>query len=146
MRNENGESRGFGFVSYQNPEAGMWSVFLKRSIRSFSLDYSASSAMRAMNGATVGLKPLIVRLHEPKQLRADKLAQRFGHPRTRSGATSPTVSEFGENSFSGLGGPHHNIPQSPQNTLVEGRDRGRRGSGSYFNVCGFKSIHLNPVN
>ena len=49
--------------------------------------------MRAMNGVLLGSKQLIVRLHEPKQLRQEKLAQRFGghngHPRSRSGATSP---------------------------------------------------------
>ena len=56
--------------------------------------------MRAMNGVLLGSKQLIVRLHEPKQLRQEKLAQRFGghngHLRSRSGATSPAVSEAGD--------------------------------------------------
>lgn len=95
---------------------------------------SANAGLRAMNGATVGTKQLIVRLHEPKQLRQEKLAQRYGHPRTRSGATSPTVSEFGESSFTGFGSPHTKSGSLPLSNLGEGRDRGRRGSGSYFNV------------
>ncbi|KAF9010082.1 hypothetical protein BDQ17DRAFT_1388089 [Cyathus striatus] len=97
MRNENGESRGFGFVSYQTPD-------------------QATAAMRTMNGATIGSKQIVVRLHEPKQLRQEKLAQRFGHnghPRSSSGATSPTASEGGE-SYA---------------------ERGRRGSGSYYNAA-----------
>lgn len=81
MRNEAGESRGFGFVSYQTPD-------------------QASGAMHAMNGAMIENKAVIVRLHEPKQLRQEKLAQRFGghngHPRSASGATSPTLSEGGD--------------------------------------------------
>ncbi|TEB04001.1 hypothetical protein FA13DRAFT_1760462 [Coprinellus micaceus] len=46
-----------------------------------------------------GSKQIVVRLHEPKQMRQEKLAQRFGHnnhPRSASGATSPTISEAGD--------------------------------------------------
>ncbi|KAF5389609.1 hypothetical protein D9757_004233 [Collybiopsis confluens] len=125
MRNENGESRGFGFVSFQAPD-------------------QAAAAMHGMNGATLGSKQVVVRLHEPKQLRQEKLAQRFGgggngHPRTASGATSPTASEGGDSYAAGWGSP------SPRNrTLGLGGspggppDRGRRGSGSYYTVrCRF---------
>ncbi|KAL0959659.1 hypothetical protein HGRIS_011360 [Hohenbuehelia grisea] len=122
MRSENGESRGFGFVSYQSPD-------------------QASAAMHAMNGRQVGSKQMVVRLHEPKQLRQEKLAQRFGsgtrdngHPRSSSGATSPTASEFGE-----WGSPsprHHASPLgSPRASVYERPDRGRRGSGSYYNAA-----------
>ncbi|KAG6865946.1 hypothetical protein C0991_010201 [Blastosporella zonata] len=85
MRNENGESRGFGFVSYQSPS-------------------QANAAMHAMNGAQLGTKQVVVRLHEPKQLRQEKLAQRFGHnghPRNASGATSPAASEAGDSYVAG---------------------------------------------
>ncbi|KAG5652795.1 hypothetical protein H0H81_003625 [Sphagnurus paluster] len=84
MRNENGESRGFGFVSYQTPS-------------------QANAAMHAMNGVQLGTKQVVVRLHEPKQLRQEKLAQRFGHnghPRSSSGATSPAASEAGDYGWS----------------------------------------------
>ncbi|THV00722.1 hypothetical protein K435DRAFT_656703 [Dendrothele bispora CBS 962.96] len=120
MRNENGESRGFGFVSYQTPD-------------------QAAAAMHAMNGVTLGSKQVVVRLHEPKQLRQEKLAQRFGghngHPRNSSGATSPTASEGGE-SYQGWGSPRHHTQTlgSPTN-LHERPDRGRRGSGSYYNAA-----------
>ncbi|KAL1742537.1 hypothetical protein HDZ31DRAFT_84075 [Schizophyllum fasciatum] len=125
MRNENGESRGFGFVSFQTPD-------------------QAAAAMHAMNGRQIGSKAIVVRLHEPKQLRQEKLAARFGghngHPRSVSGATSPTPSEGGSyvgwssppNPTSPLAGSPHPTPS------VAGFDhkgeRGRRGSGSYYNM------------
>ncbi|KAJ3967724.1 hypothetical protein EV361DRAFT_952953 [Lentinula raphanica] len=47
MRNEAGESRGFGSVSYQAPD-------------------QAAAAMHAMNGITLDSKQVVVRLHEPE--------------------------------------------------------------------------------
>ena len=103
-----------------------------------------------MNGMQLGSKQLIVRLHEPKQLRQEKLAARFaghnGHPRSRSGATSPTASEGGESYspwaspaavYSGLASPGSGTyspihGQTPER--VGGGDRARRSSGSYYNV------------
>ncbi|KAJ3905511.1 hypothetical protein F5879DRAFT_736435 [Lentinula edodes] len=134
MRNEAGDSRGFGFVSFQMPD-------------------QAAAAMHAMNGITLGSKQVVVRLHEPKQLRQEKLAARFGgggngHPRTASGATSPTASEGGDSYGAGWGSP------SPRNrTLGLGtlggspgygteRDRGRRGSGSYYNAALTGTLNL----
>jgi polyadenylate-binding protein len=88
--------------------------------------------MHAMNGVQLGSKQIVVRLHEPKQLRQEKLAQRFahnGHPRSASGATSPTPSEAGD--FAGW-----QSPRGHSTALVasERQERGRRGSGSYYNV------------
>ncbi|KAJ7689427.1 hypothetical protein B0H17DRAFT_1295651 [Mycena rosella] len=117
MRNENGESRGFGFVSYQTPD-------------------QASAALHAMNG---------VLLHEPKQLRQEKLAQRFGHnghPRNSSGATSPTASEGGE-SLAGWSPRHHTSTLgSPVQSHYERPERGRRGSGSYYNAALSGTLNL----
>lgn len=95
--------------------------------------------MHAMNGMQLGSKQVVVRLHEPKQLRQEKLAQRFGHnghPRSASGATSPTASEGGE-SYAGWQSPRHPPSSlgSPIPTHYERPDRARRGSGSYYNVC-----------
>ncbi|TFK49122.1 hypothetical protein OE88DRAFT_1663512 [Heliocybe sulcata] len=122
MRNDNGESRGFGFVSYQTPD-------------------QASNAMQSMNGVVLGSKPIVVRLHEPKQLRQEKLAARFagtnGHPRTASGATSPTASEGGE-SYVGWGSPRIHaggLGSPPHNGHGEHPHRLRRGSGSYYNAA-----------
>lgn len=124
MRNEAGDSRGFGFVSYQTPE-------------------QAAAAMHAMNGAVLGSKQIVVRLHEPKQLRQEKLAQRFGHnghPRCASGATSPTASETGE-SYVGFSSPRHSVLGSP--IIGHDRpDRGRRGSGSYYNAALSGTLNL----
>ncbi|CAG7849946.1 SubName: Full=Related to protein mediates microtubule-dependent mRNA transport {ECO:0000313/EMBL:CCA67340.1} [Serendipita indica DSM 11827] len=120
MRNEHGQSRGFGFVSFQTPE-------------------QAARALQAMNGALLGSKQIVVRLHEPKQLRKEKLAQRFaaghghnGHPRSGSGATSPTMSEVGDNA-SAYGSWSPGIP---------GRDRQRRGSGSYYQAALSGTLHV----
>lgn len=98
----------------------------------------ATAALHAMNGMQLGSKQIVVRLHEPKQLRQEKLAQRFGHnghPRNSSGATSPTASEGGE-SHAGWGSPRHHASNlgSPVGGHYERPERGRRGSGSYYNV------------
>ncbi|KAH9031689.1 hypothetical protein EDB85DRAFT_1958963 [Lactarius pseudohatsudake] len=120
MRNENGDSRGFGFVSFQTPD-------------------QATDALHQMNGALLGSKQLVVRLHEPKQLRQEKLAARFaghnGHPRSASGATSPTASEGGE-SYAGWPSPgaRSAILGSPVGHS-ERLERPRRGSGSYYNAA-----------
>lgn len=141
MRNENGESRGFGFVSYQTPDQGK-----NQNSSLFShIDPSliATAAMHGMNGVQLGSKQIVVRLHEPKQLRQEKLAHRFGqsHPRSSSGATSPTASEAGD----GWPSPRHlpSILGSSMGSHYERPDRGRRGSGSYYNVKDPKFIWQN---
>ncbi|KAG5644699.1 hypothetical protein DXG03_007922 [Asterophora parasitica] len=117
MRNESGESRGFGFVSYQTPA-------------------QAAAAMHAMNGVQLGTKQVVVRLHEPKQLRQEKLAHRFGHnghPRSSSGATSPAASEAGDYGWSS---PRRvSAPLSPVTSQFDRPEKPRRGSGSYFNAA-----------
>lgn len=91
----------------------------------------AAAALQAMNGVFLGSKQIAVRLHEPKQLRQEKLQQRFS-PRTRSGATSPTPSEGGESIYSAF---------SPDRDLI--RERAvRRSSGSYYAVCIFGIQHI----
>ncbi|KIY47503.1 hypothetical protein FISHEDRAFT_45229 [Fistulina hepatica ATCC 64428] len=129
MRNDAGESRGFGFVSFQYPD-------------------QAAAAMRAMNGVQIGSKQIVVRLHEPKQLRQEKLAARYAgkvsisrfpcerlflacSQLTSSGATSPNGSEGGWSS------PRGNT--ASLGTLSPSRpgayERGRRGSGSYYHAA-----------
>ncbi|KAJ2923152.1 hypothetical protein H1R20_g13943, partial [Candolleomyces eurysporus] len=130
MRNESGESRGFGFVSFQVPE-------------------QATAALHAMSGVQLGSKQIVVRLHEPKQLRQEKLAQRYGHnghPRSASGATSPTISEAGDyNTWSPrahsatLGSPHGAGSSKPS---YDQSERSRRGSGSYYNAALSGTLNL----
>ncbi|OJT14034.1 Polyadenylate-binding protein 3 [Trametes pubescens] len=131
MRNEGGESRGFGFVSYQTPD-------------------QAAAALNQMNGVVIGTKSLVVRLHEPKQLRQEKLAQRFGghngHPRSSSGATSPTASEAGE-SYAGWPSPssHPAVLGSPtmgHHERHERPDRARRSSGSFYHAALAGTLNL----
>ncbi|PIL23425.1 hypothetical protein GSI_14736 [Ganoderma sinense ZZ0214-1] len=128
MRNEQGDSRGFGFVSFQTPD-------------------QAAGAMNSMNGVTLGSKQLVVRLHEPKQLRQEKLAQRFGghngHPRSSSGATSPTASEAGE-SYAGWPSPssHPAVLGSPVMGHLDRPDRARRSSGSFFHAALSGTLNL----
>ncbi|KAF8310999.1 hypothetical protein DL93DRAFT_2061536 [Clavulina sp. PMI_390] len=107
MRGDNGQSRGFGFVSYQQPE-------------------QASAALNAMNGKQVRGKTIQVRFHEPKQLRQEKLAQRFsdtpGAARRNSGPSSPAISDGGEHAINS--------------------DRPRRSSGSYYNAALTGSLNM----
>ena len=101
---------------------------------------TAAEALRVMNGAILGSKQIVVRLHEPKQLRQEKLAQRFGHNghprRTSSGATSPAASEAGDysawNSPRAYSQPLASPALSPK--PFDRPERGRRGSGSYYTV------------
>lgn len=110
---------------------------------------AAAAAMNSMNGVTLGNKQLVVRLHEPKQLRQEKLAQRFGghngHPRSSSGATSPTASEAGE-SYAGWPSPssHPAVLGSPIMSHHERPDRARRSSGSFYHV-GSPHIHVDHL-
>ncbi|GJE96544.1 polyadenylate binding protein [Phanerochaete sordida] len=127
MRNEGGDSRGFGFVSYQSPD-------------------QASHAMHSMNGVVLGTKQLVVRLHEPKQLRQEKLAARFGghnnHPRSHSGATSPAASEAGD-TFSNWPSPSHRSMALGSPVMGHDRpDRARRGSGSYYQAALAGTLNL----
>lgn len=64
---ETGNSRGFGFVSFTQPD-------------------EAARALAQMNGSLLGTKNIVVRLHEPKKVREAKLAQRFAG----DGAAAPT--------------------------------------------------------
>ena len=58
MRDNDGKSREFGFVSFTTPD-------------------EARQALQAMDNAKLGSKKITVRLHEPKTMRQEKLAARF---------------------------------------------------------------------
>ena len=77
MRDNDGKSREFGFVSFKSPE-------------------EAQSALHAMDNAKLGSKKITVRLHEPKTMRQEKLAARFNAANAEStDATSTTSSTEG---------------------------------------------------
>ena len=125
-----------------NPTTVLAFCFRIDSFETHGVSISAAEALRVMNNAILGSKQVVVRLHEPKQMRQEKLAQRFahnGHPRrSSSGATSPAASEAGD--FSGWNSPRTytqglaSPALSPKPVYLERPDRGRRGSGSYYNV------------
>lgn len=98
MRDEKGASREFGFVSYRRSE-------------------DASRALAEMNGKQFGSKQMIVRLHEPKSMRQEKLSAKFG----ASYSAGPGASPSGSGSGSPLG-------------ETEG-PRQRRMSDSYFRAA-----------
>ncbi|EJU02160.1 hypothetical protein DACRYDRAFT_115923 [Dacryopinax primogenitus] len=101
MRNDQGTSKGFGFVSFQTPD-------------------EASTALQIMDGSMLNNKQIVVRLHEPKALRQEKLRERFSGKRgaRASGGASPVHSD-------GTGGEEGIQAEAPA-------PRPRRGSGSYF--------------
>lgn len=70
---DGGKSREFGFVSFTSPE-------------------DAAQALHAINGQRIGSKVIMVRLHEPKKMRQEKLSKMFGGGDTLStngGGISP---------------------------------------------------------
>ncbi|KAJ2934203.1 hypothetical protein H1R20_g2915, partial [Candolleomyces eurysporus] len=148
MRNESGESRGFGFVSFQVPEQVCVVDYRYRN-HGLIVTYTATAALHAMNGVQPGPKQIVVRLYEPKQLRQEKLAQRYGHnghPRSASGATSSTISEAGDYSTwsprarsATLGSPHGAGSSKPS---YDRSERSRRGSGSYYNAALSGTLNL----
>ncbi|KAN0059848.1 hypothetical protein ACQY0O_008422 [Thecaphora frezii] len=105
MRDNDGKSREFGFVSFTTAE-------------------EAGRALRSMNNAVLGSKQITVRLHEPKKLRQEKLAAKFADIGSTSdgGMRSPSIN--------GGDGFHHNSGiASPE----EKQDR--RMSNSYYKAA-----------
>jgi len=139
MSDSNGISRGFGFVSYNTPE-------------------EAQKAISEMNSRILQscTKPLYVALHEPKEIRRQKLAQRYsvarnsasksiqnppqiyqGQPMYYTGASVPSPFVY----------PHQMLPPrtgapwtGPQNTgnfnkmpmVFPQRGRGNKGRGNHY--------------
>lgn len=99
--------------------------------------------MHAMNGVNIGDRAITVRLHEPKQLRQEKLAARFNNnnhnlltpsPGLDYSPSSPLPSEYGM-----MMNDNHYLASPPLSTTPLGQ---RRGSGSYFKVCEYKHLQL----
>ncbi|PWN38032.1 uncharacterized protein FA14DRAFT_142799 [Meira miltonrushii] len=106
MRDEKGVSREFGFVSYRRAE-------------------DATRALNAMNGTQHGSKSMIVRLHEPKSFRQEKLSHKFG---TSYVPDSPNDV--------GSGGAPSDINDSPSGIGADGAEvKQRPMSNSYFRAA-----------
>lgn len=73
MRDNDGKSREFGFVSFTTPD-------------------EARLALEAMDNAKLGSKKVTVRLHEPKTMRQEKLAARFSAANGEGAEPSPAGS------------------------------------------------------
>lgn len=135
MRDDAGLSRGFGFVSFQTPQEGMFIVFRPLDImlvcsptvsrpptgspcRSFCHGWLVYEPIRFLTiplflysvflfpGMLIGNKRMTVRLHEPKQLRAEKLAEQRakGSPGSpKAGYREPPSPGLNEGQTQGLG-------------------------------------------
>lgn len=80
MRDEHGTSREFGFVSFTSPD-------------------DAARALHAINGQQIGTKTIMVRLHEPKKMRQEKLNKIFsGDGSPSPGGQSPLLGAAGSSS------------------------------------------------
>ncbi|KAK0564419.1 hypothetical protein OC861_004293 [Tilletia horrida] len=116
MRDSEGNSRGFGFVSFTQAE-------------------EASRALAATNNTFVGAQKINVRLHEPKRMRAEKLAAKFG----TSGTESPGESETNAGNWTG----EHSPEATPSPGLVSPtaaaaaaqKKADKRSSHSYFKAA-----------
>jgi polyadenylate-binding protein len=125
MRDEHGVSREFGFVSYTTAD-------------------EASRALHAMNNVVLGSKAMMVRLHEPKKMREQKLAHKFSGAPTNGvgphGRGSPPVSgHASETNGSPAGTPNleqggfaaaRKLPERPAHTFTRGASDNAAASGS----------------
>ncbi|SPC64204.1 related to polyadenylate-binding protein 3 [Ustilago sp. UG-2017b] len=82
MRDNDGKSREFGFVSFTTPE-------------------EARQALTAMDGAKLGSKKITVRLHEPKTMRQEKLAARFAGANGEGADAGPGAAASGASPSNG---------------------------------------------
>lgn len=109
MRDDAGNSREFGFVSFTQAE-------------------DASRALHAMHNTTFGVKTMTVRLHEPKRMRQEKLANKFGGKSKEAGDSSPVLG-----SGDGEGSETRGSPAGTPGP--EGKKMERRQSNSYFKAA-----------
>ncbi|CAJ0869405.1 1464_t:CDS:2 [Entrophospora sp. SA101] len=92
---ETGNSKGFGFVSYSSSE-------------------EADKAKQSMHGKTLGAKPIVVRLHEPKKLREAKLANQFS-PNTGGSARKEVLMSELQKRFKNI----PSVPHDEVNYIIE---------------------------
>lgn len=109
MRDDAGNSREFGFVSFTQAE-------------------DASRALHAMHNTKFGTKTITVRLHEPKRMRQEKLANKFGS-KTQGGGDSSPILGSGDGEASETRGSPAGTPGP------DGKKMERRQSNSYFKAA-----------
>lgn len=103
MRDERGTSREFGFVSFRRAE-------------------DANRAMNSMNGALHGSKQMTVRLHEPKNVRQEKLSQKFGSAYHATSAAADSPEESGSPSSEADGARQRRMSNSYFRAAASGED------------------------
>ncbi|KAK0529173.1 hypothetical protein OC834_003304 [Tilletia horrida] len=113
MRDSEKISRGFGFVSFTHAD-------------------EASRALAATNNTMLGSQKINVRLHEPKRMRAEKLAAKFGAD-THSPGGSETGGHGGDQSPDASHSPGVASPNLAQATAAKKADK--RASNSYFKAA-----------
>lgn len=112
MRDQEGYSREFGFVSFTQAD-------------------DASRALHSMNNAMLGNKQMTVRLHEPKKMRQEKLAAKFGASTPRNGEQGSESPPLGDGASSETAGS----PSGTPTTDAAQKKADRRQSNSYFKAA-----------
>ncbi|CAD6893862.1 unnamed protein product [Tilletia laevis] len=115
MRDGEGNSRGFGFVSFTTAE-------------------EASRALATTNNSMLGNQKINVRLHEPKRMREQKLAAKFGADSTSPGG-SETGGWTGDQSPEATPSPAHGSPSTTQQGSAAAKKADKRASNSYFKAA-----------
>lgn len=114
MRDNEGNSRMFGFVSYKHPE-------------------EADAAMHAMHRRKIQGKAISVSLHEPKMLRQEKLAAKFA---AQNGALSPASASPRRNSVASSSAPESTDGAARAATEPKPTPKlQRKASNSYFRAA-----------
>lgn len=124
MRDEDGRSRGYGFVSFYSPTEGNSSFatfcvsFIFDGPMKFADDDPASEAIRQFNGQRFGNQIVAVTLHEPRRLRPEKASGILRPAFAPSMSAKQRQNRSGSPSLLTQKGRHASAPQ-----LSSGKDK-----------------------
>ncbi|CAO1620122.1 unnamed protein product [Sympodiomycopsis kandeliae] len=129
MRDEQGTSREFGFVSFHHQD-------------------DAARALHAINGQQIGSKTIMVRLHEPKKMRQDKLNKLFagGGGSSSSGDNTAGASPGQSPLLGGVQSPSGESGQGSKDYLNQGNgDNASISNGHNQQTHVFNESHLSTL-
>lgn len=130
MRNEDGSSKGFGFVCYNDP-------------------IEATAAITELHGKMFGNKPITVTLHQPKTIRQQFLANnRNTRGAAPYGGHEPYVASMpyvdGYGASQGRRDPHYAFMPRPNSPRMVPGGRGQAQGGYYVQQPGFMQPQIPP--